>query len=82
MYELKQNLEQPLKEGFGEDSKEKRRCSINLFESQWEELDRLSEENNVSRNEVLRRILKIILGQELNFDLFFQSGKAKKDGRS
>lgn len=80
MYELKQNLEQPLEEGFGEDKEEeKRRCSINLYEFQWEQLDSLSEENNVSRNEILRRLLSIILGQD-DFDLFFKSGKEIKDG--
>ncbi|MFB6100528.1 MAG: hypothetical protein ABEK16_04615 [Candidatus Nanohalobium sp.] len=81
MYELKQNLEQPLEEGFGEDTKEeKRRCSVNLYEFQREQLDSLSEEKDISRNEILRRLLDIILGRD-DFDLFFKSGKESKDGR-
>jgi len=59
MYELKQNLKQPLEEGFGEDKEEKRRCSVNLFEFQWKALDLIVKNKSFSsRNELLRKILR------------------------
>jgi hypothetical protein len=55
MYTLQEkNKIKEVKEYFCEDRSSKERNSVNLFESQWKELDKLKEESGVSRSKALR----------------------------
>ena len=58
MYTLqKENKKKGVKEYFCEDSSSKERNSVNLFSSQWRELDRFKSEFGISRSKLLRMVL-------------------------
>ena len=56
VYTLRKNTTEGLLNSSGRTEKEDH--NVYLFVSQWEELDRIAEERDISRNELLRQILK------------------------
>lgn len=60
MYKLKKNCDNLLDKSFGSDEGEKVNRSVYLTSAQWRFLEDLAEEENVSRNEVLRQLLSEI----------------------
>ena len=67
MYTLqKKNKTKGVKEYFCEKRSSKKRNSVNLFESQWKELDKLKEESGVSRSKIIRLVLSQANLSELN----------------
>lgn len=54
-----ERLESGIKNCFGNKTRRKRSSNINLYESQWDFLDELSEELGRSRNQVIREIIAL-----------------------
>lgn len=58
MYQLKKNLNKPLKKGFQGNSVEKSEKSIYLPEDCWSFIDQLADETGISRNKVLQNLVR------------------------
>lgn len=78
MHRLRHNLSEPLNKGFSSDAEEKRRSCIYLYNYQLDLLDAIAEEEDESRNQIVREMIDESLQKLLksNPRLQMESGSA------
>ena len=78
MYTLQEKKRgEGVKEYFCEEKPSKKRNSVNLFESQWKELDRIKKESGINRSKALRLTLSRVNLSELIEEVKEDEGTGK-----